>query len=53
MLCDDLDGMGAGFGGERLMREERCVCVCVCVCVYIYILTADSHCCTAETITTL
>ena len=25
--------------------------ICVCVCVYIYI--ADSHCCTAETNTTM
>ena len=32
-----------------------CVCVCVCVCVYIciYKIMASSHCCAAETNTTL
>ena len=54
LLCDDLDGEGwdeeagereAQEGGER--ERERYIYI------YIYIVTSNSHCCTAETNTTL
>ena len=42
MLCDDLKGWDGGWGGREASGGA-----------YICILLADSHCCTAETNTTL
>ena len=41
MLCDDLKGWDGGGGREAQERGDICI------------LTADSHCCTAETNTAL
>ena len=42
MLCDDLEGWDWGEGGSEA-QEGRHVCIHI----------ADSHCCTAETNTTV
>ena len=44
MLCDDLEDWDGEWMGGRFKKEEY---------IYIYILMVDSHCCMAETNTTL